>query len=76
MAIHNFIIYGYLDLYGTLNANAKLGIVRRGPVRLAVQAGVVSRADGGGDARHRQPARGQLRQPVRARDAVAGRRRR
>jgi hypothetical protein len=28
----------YLDLYGTLNANAKLGIVRRGPVRLAVQA--------------------------------------
>ena len=28
----------YLDLYGTLNANAKLGIVRRGPLRLAVQA--------------------------------------
>src|SRR6188768_936531 len=28
----------YLDLYGTLNANAKLGIVRRGPVRVAVQA--------------------------------------
>jgi hypothetical protein len=28
----------YLDLYGTLNATAKLGIVRRGPVRLAVQA--------------------------------------
>jgi hypothetical protein len=27
----------YLDLYGTLNANAKLGILRRGPVRLAVQ---------------------------------------
>jgi hypothetical protein len=28
----------YLDLYGTLNATAKLGIVRRGPLRLAVQA--------------------------------------
>jgi hypothetical protein len=29
----------YLDFYGTLNAYAKLGIVRRGLLRLAVQAG-------------------------------------
>jgi hypothetical protein len=27
----------YLDLYGTLNATGKLGIVRRGPIRLALQ---------------------------------------
>ena len=38
--------------------------------------GVAARADGGGDARHRQPARGQLREPVRAGDAAARRRRR
>ena len=42
---------------GTLDANAKLGIVRRGPC--AWRSGRVSSAcDGGGDARHRQPARG------------------
>ncbi|MES1204890.1 MAG: hypothetical protein ABUS79_03040 [Pseudomonadota bacterium] len=29
----------YLDLYGTLNAGAKLGLLRRGRVRLALQVG-------------------------------------
>jgi hypothetical protein len=29
----------YLDLYGTLNAAAKLGVLRRGPVRIALQIG-------------------------------------
>jgi hypothetical protein len=29
----------YLDLYGTLNAGAKLGLIRRGPWRLALQLG-------------------------------------
>jgi hypothetical protein len=28
----------YLDLYGTMNATAKLGVVRDGPLRLALQA--------------------------------------
>jgi len=29
----------YLDLYGTLNAGLKLGVVRQGPLRLALQLG-------------------------------------
>lgn len=28
----------YLDLYGTMNATAKLGVMRKGPLRLALQA--------------------------------------